>query len=103
MEQDIFCQVLESRGSNNVVVFVRRGYGSSHLDPKRFQIIKQCAAEAINKYIKKVVSDLSGHQAAENVGYSTLEYSQDHIQSQNTVQNKHLKATGAIYINYKLS
>ena len=47
-------EVLESKGLNNVVVFVRRRYGGSHLGSKRFQIIKQCATEAINKYIKKV-------------------------------------------------
>ena len=34
------CQVLESKGLNNVVIFVRRRYGCSHLGPKRFQIIK---------------------------------------------------------------
>ena len=64
-------EVLESKGLNNVVVFVRRRYGGSHLGPKRFQIIKQCATEAINKYIKKVLHDLNDHQDPDNGGYST--------------------------------
>ena len=64
-------EVLESKGLNNVVVFVRRRYGGSHLGPKRFQIIKQCATEAINKYIKKVLCDPNDHQDADNDGYST--------------------------------
>ena len=61
-------QVLESKALNNVVVFVRRRYGGSHLDHKRFQIIKQCATETVNKYIKKVVCCPSDYQAAEDVG-----------------------------------
>ena len=70
--QDVH-EVLESKGLNNVVVFVRRryGYGPYLLGPKRFQIIKQCATEAINKYIKKVLCDLNDHQVADNDGYST--------------------------------
>ena len=59
-------EVLESKGLNNVVVFVRRRYGGSHLGPKRFQIIKQCATD-----IKKVLCDPNDHQDADNDGYST--------------------------------
>ena len=63
----VICQLLENKGLNNVYeVFVRRKYVGSHLDPKRFQIIKQSATEAVNKYIMKVVSDPSD-QAAEDV------------------------------------
>ena len=66
----VVCEVLESKELNNVVVFVRR-YGGSHLGPKRFQIIKQCATEAISKYIKKVLCDPNDHQDADNDGHST--------------------------------
>ena len=62
--------------------------------------MKQCETEAINKYIKKVLSDPNDHQAAEDVGYSTPNTPQDYIQSQNTVQNKHLEVTGANYIHF---
>ena len=65
------CELLESIGLNDVVVFVRRRYGGSHLGPKRFQMIKQCATEAINKYIKKVLCDPNDHQDADSDGYST--------------------------------
>ena len=68
---EVVCEVLESKGLNNVVVFVRRRYGGSHLGPKRFQIIKQWATEAINEYIKKVLCDPNDHQDADNDGYST--------------------------------
>ena len=62
---------LENKGLNNVVVFVRRSCGASNLGPKRFQIIENCATEAVNKNIKKVVYDTSDHQAAEDVGHFT--------------------------------
>ena len=64
-------KVLESKRLNNVVVFVRRRYGGSHLGPKRFQIIEQSATKVINKYIKKVLCDPDDNQAADDVGYST--------------------------------
>ena len=67
----VVCEVLESKVLNNVVVFVRRRYGGSHFGPKIFQIIKQCATEAINKYMKKVLCDPNDHQHADNDGYST--------------------------------
>ena len=67
----IACEVLESKGLNNVEVFVRRRYGGSHLGPKIFQIIKQCATEAVNKYTKKALCDPNDHQDADNDGYST--------------------------------
>ena len=69
--EQVVCKVLKSKGLNNVVVFVRRRYGGSHLGPKRFQIIKQCATEVINKYIMKVLCDPDDNQAADDVGYST--------------------------------
>ena len=64
-------EVLESKGLNSAVVFIRRRYGGSHLGPKRFQIIKQCATKAVNKYIKKVLCNLNDYQDANNDGYST--------------------------------
>ena len=41
------------------------------MGPKRFQIIEQCATEAINKYIKLLVSDQRYHKTTEDNGYST--------------------------------
>ena len=43
------------------MVFVRGRYGGNHFGPKH------CTTETINKYIKKVVSDLSDHQPTEDV------------------------------------
>ena len=71
----VVCEVLESQGLNNVVVFVRWRYGGSHFGPKRFQIIKQYATEAINKHIRKVLYDQNDNQDADNVGFSTPKYS----------------------------
>ena len=64
-------EVLDSKGLNNVVVFVRRRFAGSHLVPKRFKIIKQCATEAINKCMKKVLCDSNDHKDADDIGYST--------------------------------
>ena len=43
--------------TKDVVVCIRRKLRCSHLDPNRFQIITQCATEAINNYTKYEVSD----------------------------------------------
>ena len=51
----VVCKVVESKCLNNVVIFVRRRYGGSHLGPKRFQNIKQCETEAINSISKSVM------------------------------------------------
>ena len=73
MEQEqAIHQVLESKGLNDVVIFVRRRYGGHHLGPKRSKIIKQCATELINKQIKLVVYDISDPQTIEKVLYPIL-------------------------------
>ena len=36
-----------------------------------FRSLKQCATEAINKYIKKMSCDPNNHQDGDDVGYST--------------------------------